>query len=237
MTTFKIRSDNRVFFAGKTGSGKTFMAHALLKQLGRVIVIDPKISPAITKWNLMDQHDGFQLLEKGERARVRVYEPPLIDKDGFPVWDPIFEFAWSIGDCTIYIDEMYSVAKNGQMTYPMRRVYTQGREHGIGIWASTQRPRHVPFEMFTEAEWGAVFMLKSAEDRKRIADGTGYDEINTPIRDEHGLWVFYETWVSPLYYPLFDPGRTSFDKSEDFGVTPYRIPIQKNREMAVSNGY
>ena len=234
MTLYKIRSDNRVFFAGKTGSGKTFMAHYLLRQLGRVIVIDPKISPAISKWNLLEQKEGFNLLQKGERARVRVFEPPAIDKDGFPVWDEIFKFAWSLGDVTVYIDEMYSVAKNGQMTYPLRRIYTQGREHGIGIWASTQRPRHVPFEIFTEAEWGVCFMLRSAEDRKRIADGTGYEEINDPIRDQHGFWVFYETWVDPLYYPIFDPGETAFDPENDAGITPRRIPIQKHREMARS---
>jgi len=234
MALFKIRSDNRVFFSGKTGSGKTFMAHYLLRQLGRVIVIDPKISPAITAWKFMDQKEGFDLLAKGEKARVRVFEPPVIDKDGFPNWDSIFQFAWNLGDVTVYIDEMYSVSKAGQMTYPLRRIYTQGREHGIGIWASTQRPRHVPFEIFTEAEWGVCFMLRSAEDRKRIADGTGYEEINDPIRDAHGFWVFYETWLNPLYYPIFNPGQTSFDPENDAGITPYRIPIQKHRELARS---
>lgn len=214
--------------AGKTGSGKTYAAEFLLKKIRRKIVIDPKQSPAIDKWNLLPfDKESIKLLEDGKDASIRIWEPPAIDKDGFPVWDAIFELAWDLAPITIYIDEMYSVAKNGKMSYPLRRLYTQGREHDVGLWASTQRPKFVPKEMFTEAEWGFVFMLKREDDRKEIAADSGYDLIEEPIRDLHGFWVYYETWPEPIYYPEL----VVDEKFEPKPVDPYRIPVPKRREL------
>lgn len=210
-----LRSDQRVFFVGKTGSGKSFLARWLLRRFKRLIVIDPKISPSIDRWRLDPfDKDGIKALRDGEPARLRVFNPPSIDAQGFPVWDAIFELAWDVADVCVYIDEMGSVAKNGLMTYPLRRIYTQGREHGVGVWAATQRPSHVPLEMFGEAEWGFMFMLKMEQDRKRIAGATGYDRLLEPIRDVHGFYVYYETWQEPTYYERFEPGDEQFIETD-----------------------
>lgn len=236
MAEFKIYANNRVSFAGKTGSGKTFAAGFLLGKIGRKIVIDPKDSPAIDDWNLIpwDEQSINLLRDPDERASIRVIEPPGgYDKDGFPNWDPVFDMAWDLAPVTIYLDEMYSVAKNGNMSYHLRRLYTQGREHGIGIWASTQRPMNVPKEMFTEAEWGMIFMLKRAKDRKEVADDTGYDLIEEPIRDEHGLWVYYETWSDPIYYPILDVKKPFRPEAPPISHHPYKLAVPK-KERVVS---
>lgn len=204
-----------MFFTGKTGSGKSFLARYLLRSFHRLIVIDPKISPSIDRWNLQPYDgDGIKLLQKGENARLRISDPPAIDRDGYPVWDAVFELAWQVADICVYIDEMSSVAKNGQMTWALRRAYQQGREHGVGIWAATQRPSRVPLEMFSEAEWGFLFMLKMEADRKRVAGSTGYDRLLEPIRDEHGFFVYYETWPDAVYYEQFEPHDTEFERTE-----------------------
>lgn len=234
MAEFKIYANNRVSFAGKTGSGKTFAAGFLLKKIRRKVVIDPKNSPAIDEWNLLPyDKDTLKLLgNPEEHASLRVIEPPGgYDKDGFPNWDPIFELAWDLAPLTIYLDEMYSTAKNGQLSYPLRRLYTQGREHGIGVWASTQRPMKVPKEMFTEAEWGLVFMLRRAKDRKEIADDTGYDALEEPVRDEHGFYVFYETWAEPVYYPILDVKEPFEPQAPPISQNPYRLAIPKSERV------
>src|SRR4051812_37136466 len=107
----QIHSNQRVSFAGKTGSGKTFLAQYLLRGFKRLIVIDPKMVLGTPKWNLQEPDNKLlKALKKGEPARLRFFNPPAINKDGEPIWDSIFELAWEVADVTVYIDEMYSVA-------------------------------------------------------------------------------------------------------------------------------
>jgi len=201
-----IHSWQRVAFTGKTGSGKTFAANYLLKPIRRLLVIDPKMQLVNDRsWRLEPpSREGIKALRDGEYARLVYWQPPAIDNEGFPIWDSVFEFAWDIGDVVVYIDEMYSVAKNGRMSYPLRRLYTQGRFPLIGVWASTQRPSFVPLEMFSEAEWSFTFTLRMEDDRRRVARSLGFDQLLEPIRDEHGFWACYQTWPEPMYFRQLD---------------------------------
>jgi DNA helicase HerA-like ATPase len=213
MPDLMMRSWQRVAFAGKTGSGKTFAARFLLRstQIRRLIVIDPKMALVGDKsWRLEPpSRQAEKALRDGEFARIVYWQAPEIDNDGFPIWDKIFEFAWDVGDIVIYIDEMYSVAKNGRLSYPLRRLYTQGRALGIGVWAATQRPSFVPMEMFSESEWSLIFTLRMEDDRKKVARSLGFDQIMEPIRDEHGFWIVYQTWPDPLYFRQLDTKSVS----------------------------
>lgn len=206
MPDLTIHSWQRVAFAGKTGSGKTYAANYLLKPIRRLIVIDPKMQlVSDKKWRLEPPtKDAWRALRKGEYARIGISQPPAIDNEGFPIWDSIFELAWEVQDIVIYIDEMYSVAKNGRLSYPLRRLYTQGRTMGIGVWASTQRPSWVPMEMFSESEWSFTFTLRIIDDRKKVARSLGFDQVIEPIRDLHGFWVAYVTWPEPMYFNQLD---------------------------------
>ena len=227
MPTYLISSDNRVSFAGKTGSGKTFLARELTKSFSRLIAIDPKAQMG-SEWRLQPlTQKGLKELKKGNPGRIHIYEPPEIDSDGFPVWDEIFNFVWEIGDLPVYIDEMYSVAKNGRLSYPLRRLYTQGRTRGNGVWASTQRPSFVPLEMFSEAEWSFTFMLRMEEDRKRIARAIGSDLIEEPIRDPHGFYAYYQTWDDPIYMPIFQGKPTLKEMAEKLDDS---IPVEVGRQ-------
>lgn len=224
MPDLVLHSFQRVAFTGKTGSGKTYAAHYLLRPIRRLIVIDPKAQLWNDRtWRLEPpERQAINALRNGEYARVVYFEPPAIDSDGFPVWDSIFEFAWELGDVCVYIDEMYSVAKNGRLSYPLRRLYTQGRWPLIGVWASTQRPSFVPLEMFSEAEWSFTFTLRMEDDRRKVARSLGFDQVLEPIRDEHGFWVAYQTWPEPLYFSQLD---TSTERTMQRAVEANVIPV------------
>jgi len=212
-----IHSWQRVAFAGKTGSGKTYAARYLLQPIRRLICIDPKMQLVGDRsWRLeAPSRQAYKALSDGEYARIVIWQPPALDSDGFPVWDSVFEYAWSIGDVVVYIDEMYSVAKNGRLSWPLRRLYTQGRFPGIGVWASTQRPSFVPLEMFSESEWSFTFTLRVKKDRVTVADNLGFDQVQQPIRDVHGFWAAYQTWPEPMYFSQLD---TRAEKAMDARV-------------------
>lgn len=201
-----FHSWQRVAFAGKTGSGKTYAARYLLHPIRRLIAIDPKMQlMGERNWRLeAPSREAYKALRQGEYARIVAWQPPAVDPEGFPIWDSLFELAWELGDVVVYIDEMYSVAKNGRLSYPLRRLYTQGRARGIGVWAATQRPSFVPLEMFSESEWSLIFTLRMEEDRKKVARSLGFEQIMQPIRDVHGFWVAYQTWPEPMYFRQLD---------------------------------
>src|SRR5207253_572989 len=129
MADILIYSYQRAAFTGKTGSGKTFAARELLRPMRRLVVIDPKMQLiADRKWRLeAPSREAWKALREGGFARIAIWQPPAIDDDGFPNWDSIFNDIWEIQDVCLWIDEMYMVAKNGRLTFPLRRLYTIGR--------------------------------------------------------------------------------------------------------------
>ena len=192
----KIRPNERVLIAGKTGSGKTWLAHKLLAHASRLIVVDPKGN--LTKWGLKEPNFwDWKAFERGKPARLRIVPPIGADPDWF---EEFFARLYNYGNLTLYIDEVYGVtppgAKPGMW---LSALYTRGRERGIGVWAATQRPVWVPLFLISEADWMLIFRLNLYDDRKRIASIAG-DSILETIPDPHGLWLYHVDMDDPVYY-------------------------------------
>src|SRR5262249_53598857 len=97
-------SADRVFIAGKTGTGKTTVARELLRPVERLVVLDPKGTLTTPEWDLEDWTDrGRRALLAGENIRLRV--PAPLDGN----WDPFCADALKAGDLTLFADEMYGV--------------------------------------------------------------------------------------------------------------------------------
>ena len=194
MAKYRIRSNERVAFIGKTGSGKTFAARYLLRGLRRVILLDPKGTNTPAKgWDVEPWSDkGYKRLRDGEACRLRV--PPPANNE----WGQYIERFLALRDATLYIDEMYAIADDKTSKDVIRAALTRGREFGLGVWGATQRPKQVPLFMFTEAEWVLVWRLNDIEDRKRVVQLTGCpDLLEIPKRKYH-FWLFNQEWDEPL---------------------------------------
>lgn len=193
----KIRANDRVLIAGKTGSGKTWFAGGLLATVDRLVVIDSKAS--LNDWSLSDPSDrDWSRFDRGGSGRFRVL-PPITDNP--QAWyESLFERLYDARDLTLYIDEAYGVCPPGKIPGQwLSALYTRGRELGIGVWAATQRPTWIPLFMISEADWVVTFRLSLAQDRDRMAQIAG-DTVKTPITDPHGFWLYRVGDDSPLYY-------------------------------------
>lgn len=202
-----IKADSRVAIVGKTGSGKTFAAWALLASVPRLLVIDPKGSLGdayLTRkkqplWNLtdIDSYNARRVvraIERGEPGRLRI--PPM----NLPAYERYVNWAHSVGGITVYIDELYGYLGKPTSTPPpaLSSAYTRGREWGVGVWASTQRPRWIPGFFLSEAEWLLAFRLSKAADRAVVAE-IGGDALNNPIAPRQ-FYLYNESWDEPLFY-------------------------------------
>jgi DNA helicase HerA-like ATPase len=190
----KIKPNERVAIVGKTGSGKSYFARALLSGARRLIVCDAKGTlDAKSGWNLTHKwKDGYKELAGGKNARVRVLAPRTVDE-----WEQYFDDIYKLRDVIVYIDEMYGVGP-ASGSPGLKALYTRGRELGIGVWACSQRPKHVPLYMFSEAEWVIQFQLRLATDIERMVDIMG------PIAEyklvDHNFIVFNDRIDNPKIY-------------------------------------
>jgi hypothetical protein len=203
MTSVVVKANERVAYVGKTGSGKTFLARHVLAPIRRLVVFDPKATLGGPEWNLESGREAERRLLRGGDARIRIRAP--LDDD----WTPYLRMVWEARNVTLYIDEVYALVPEGKRApAEFNALYTRGREMGIGVHASTQRPRSIPAVTLTEAEWLFVFRVARPEDRNYVA-GFGDEQglMKGLPRDEHGFWTYKATWRKPIYTPRFQARR------------------------------
>lgn len=183
--------------AGKTGSGKTYLARRLLAHAPRLVVLDPK--GRLDDWQCEDaSRDTSRRLAAGDPVRVRYRVTGPDDDDD--LWTRALTDAYEAGDVVVYIDELYGVVEPGQRAPGiLSAAYTRGREYGVGVWAATQRPTWIPLFALSESDHYFVFRLTLAEDRKRLAAFMGTD-VETPITDPHGFFYARAVDDAPAYF-------------------------------------
>jgi ABC-type dipeptide/oligopeptide/nickel transport system ATPase component len=191
-----VKTNERVAFVGKTGSGKTFLAKHLLGGVKRAVIVDTK-GTLYTGWNTVQWNKkNLKKLSDGEPIRLRI--PPVIARNVEEAYDYYFEEIYSIGNVVVYIDELYGVTNGSRASQYLRALYTRGREFGIGVWACTQRPAWVPLFCISESEWLFAFRLQMMEDRKRMAELMGPSVIHQ-IPDKHGFYYMQSDMDNPVY--------------------------------------
>lgn len=171
-----IRSDQRVFFVGKTGSGKTFAARALLAARGivRLVVIDAKGTFAADDWRA-DVLPIAQLADRMTEDQYRVIIRPTPDE-----FAEVGRVLAAGKDYIVYIDEMYYLFQSGaqsKMLADWQALWTRGRELSIGVWCGVQRPSRIPLFAMSEADHYFVFRLSMREDRARVAEIIGLESL------------------------------------------------------------
>lgn len=158
----------------------------------RVLFLDPKRHTDFGGWAIAE----------GARAAARdwprhvdrvIARPGLLEPE--PAWaDELCRRAYYVGSCAVAVDE---VAGLGTAAKPLpwldvlsRRGRDPGPQGPITLFAGTQRPRHIPLTLLSEADVLLVFDLNLREDRDHIAGVIGdYGRPSIP----HGFWYWTPT--------------------------------------------
>lgn len=160
------RVDERAFAVGTTRHGKTtFFTEGLLAQVKRtrVIAVNTKGSYALELFAAAHGYfpSRYPVLPSAAHPRVILNVPP----DGQAL-EPLWRAVLGEGDMLVYVDELAHIA-SARVTEgaALRSLYAAGGERGVGVWAGTQQPFHVPTHALTESERFFVFRLKRLQDR------------------------------------------------------------------------
>lgn len=170
-----INTSQRTVLAGKTGSGKTTLAHAFLKNIDRLIVVDTKYTLKGVDWSADVIYQMPERLGHEFRLIVRTDDLPSLG-----------ESLIRLRDVYVYIDELYGVFSNANKIDPAwRALWTRGREFEIGVWGGVQRPANIPLVILTESDHFFIFRLTLKEDRERLAEIVG---VKVPLLPRYAFY-------------------------------------------------
>jgi DNA helicase HerA-like ATPase len=198
--TIRVKSSDRAFLCGKTGSGKSYAAHKLTRGLERLVVLDPKgDDAAMADWDLEPWDRDARRRLKDQKSPVRARVVLDARRPTAEIWDEALAAILQAGNVTLYIDEVYGIVNPNSTPSPaLTAVWTRGRSLGIGAWAASQRPVWVPLFILSEAEHFFVFRLTLGDDRKRMSEFLG-PQVLEVIKDRHGLFYAQAEWDQPRY--------------------------------------
>lgn len=193
----QLKASSRVLIAGKTGSGKTWLARQLLWSIPRLVFIDVK--GTLHNWRSTPySRKAWQAFIKGDSGRWRI-QAPIVD-DPFSWYERLFEQLYLVKNVTLYLDEVYGVIPPGQRIGKwLNALITRGRERNIGVWSATQRPTWIPLSLISEADYLFVFRLQLAADRLRLAE-IGGEQLTKPVKHKHGFYAVDTGETQPYYY-------------------------------------
>jgi hypothetical protein len=133
-------------------------------------------------WDGYKLYRSFDKLEKGREPK-RIFRPDgkwLRDEDE---QERFFAWIYWREHCVIYLDEASSVTKPFQIPGSLFDCIVRGRELGIQVFASTQRPAGIKPELMTEAEHVYCFKLRKEADKKAVKNFCDIDAES--IVDKH----------------------------------------------------
>lgn len=175
----------RLFIAGRTGSGKTQAAAWHLAQrrfdLRPWVVIDYKVDSFL---NSIPEFVHMQLHETPSRPGIYVYQPQPDDVVG------VENFLWNIWakqETGLYVDEGLMISSPGRPNKPYRSILTQGRSMKIPVITLSQRPAWLDRFVYTESEFFQIFRLQDVDDRKRVMNFVPAD-LDTKLPEFHSYY-------------------------------------------------
>lgn len=158
---------DRALIVGQTGSGKTTLARSLLSTRQYTIVLDTKGQLKWPEYTRVTTPNQLAELKARKHPRI-LFVPPYEWTRNPNEIDAFFRFIYERQRTTIYIDELAAVTEGDQYPFHLGACFMRGRELGIEVWSSTQRPLRIPQVALSESEHVYVFALRLPQDRQRI---------------------------------------------------------------------
>jgi hypothetical protein len=126
-------------------------------------------------WPGWQRHAQLKEALKSRSHRI-IYQPSYYELNDENISETFFRWIYDRGWTILYVDEVFGVAKGQNIPTHYHACITRGRERGITILSSTQRPKSIPSVVLSESEHFVIFHLGMPQDRERIEEIIDIDE-------------------------------------------------------------
>ncbi len=178
LTEIQPNPTDRAVLIGQTGCGKTTLARYLLglSELP-IFVFDWKgllNTPKGAQWPEFVRYTKLREFinkTRGKKQIKAIYAPNRSENNEKDYWNTFFQYVYYRRNCQVYVDEVYAITQRDWMPDGYHACLTRGREQGISLYSSTQRPNYIPQVILTESEHVYAFRLQGESDRDKV-EGT-----------------------------------------------------------------
>lgn len=191
MPELAVRSDQRVGFIGRTGSGKTFLASSLLAPQPRVLVVDDK--------QRVD-FPGYFLTTSTTAALVedKVILRPGSKKIPSAFWEDAMYTLHEKGGGIVYVDELAVRTTPSFMDDGMKNILRLGNQLGVGFWWAAQSATEVFNTAIRQCDVLILFQNIGASDRDKLIKTAGdIGEVTRALSYNNYEFVVFESEGDP----------------------------------------
>ena len=148
-----------IIILGRKGSGKSYLANKISKEIDRIIIADP----------LNEYKGGHAFFTFGE-FKNRIYD--LITREQFRIvckfttdedYIELFDFIFNLRNFTILIDELDMFAGSKSIAPEVKRLFSYGRHRQINIIGIARRPYELNRLVTSQAD--KIITFKQTEQR------------------------------------------------------------------------
>lgn len=205
--TVTIQPDEHVFIAGRTGSGKTFLARKYLCRYENIVALDTK---GLLKWPEVNPNEitvvkNLETLTEANTKKI-IYRP-VWEEMTQEYFNNFFKWCYLRRNTIVWVDEAMSVSPSPH-TLPefYKAILTRGRERNTAIWSLTQRPAGIAQVIISESTHFFIFDLNMPQDRDKIAEVTGAREI-LEKPGKYKFWYYHVEWEKAVKAKLVERRR------------------------------
>lgn len=184
-----LKQADRATLIGCSGSGKTTLAEYILRFFPYVVVLDTKGFIDWPGYKLYKARKVSSFLKTAKRDNdAKVFKQLVNAPENKIIFRPsakwlrddaqieqFFQWIYWRENCVLYVDEATSITTSTYIPDSFFDCIVRGREKGIQVFTSTQRPSGIKPELLTETEHVYCFRLRNGADKEKVRILCGID--------------------------------------------------------------